>query len=183
MAARSGINLLPQEEFATSITGRILAWLTSSFRIIVIVTDMLVIIAFLSRFWLDAKRADLNDTLKVKKNVIAASASFEKEYRDIQNRTAIYALVSKDTGTGSQALSSIFTSVPENIALTTIGVNENKIRLEATALSEGAIGQWMANLNALAMFDSMNLVDVGTDPKNPLQLKFGLDLTLKQGKT
>ena len=67
MAARkksSRINLLPQEEFAASTLGRILAWILSTFRILVIMTELIVILAFLSRFWLDARTTDLNEEIK-----------------------------------------------------------------------------------------------------------------------
>ncbi len=82
MAARKKkrrINLLPQEEFAASILGRVLAWLLSSFRAIVSLTEMTVMIAFLSRFWLDAKSADLNELIRQKQPVIASTSDFEKE--------------------------------------------------------------------------------------------------------
>ena len=83
MAARKKrqINLLPQEEFAASTLGRVLNWLLTTFRYIVIVTEIVVMTAFLSRFWLDAKSTDLNELIKQKQAVIAASADFEKEFR------------------------------------------------------------------------------------------------------
>ena len=57
------INLLPQEEFEGSVIGRILKWGLSTFRIIVIIVEMVVMAAFLSRFWLDAKNSDLNEDI------------------------------------------------------------------------------------------------------------------------
>ncbi len=63
MAARKNqqlINLLPQEEFAVSTLGRILAWLMSTFRYIVIAVEMVVMLAFLSRFWLEWNTHDVD---------------------------------------------------------------------------------------------------------------------------
>ena len=73
MAARKKnkeINLLPQEQFAASTTGRVLAWVLSTFRMIVILTEMIVIIAFLSRFWLDIKSNDLTDEVDNQKKIV-----------------------------------------------------------------------------------------------------------------
>lgn len=72
------INLLPQEAFAKTTLGRTLTWLLSTFRIIVISVEMVVVVAFLSRFWLDARITDLNDELKQKQAVITSLATFEK---------------------------------------------------------------------------------------------------------
>ena len=51
-ARKEEINLLPQKGFEATTAGRILAWILSTFRIIVIITELLVMVAFLSRFWL-----------------------------------------------------------------------------------------------------------------------------------
>src|SRR3990167_1085348 len=84
------INLLPQEEFESSTFGRVLKWLLSSFRIMVIITELVVMTAFLSRFWLDAKTTDLNDSIKQKQAVIESQNNFEKEFRKTQNRLVIF---------------------------------------------------------------------------------------------
>ena len=89
MAAQKGsklINLLPQEEFANSTIGRVFTWAMSTFRIIVIGMEMVVMVAFLSRFWLDAINVDLNDIIKQRSAVIAAQSYFEKAFRDLQTR-------------------------------------------------------------------------------------------------
>ena len=55
------VNLLPEKGFTSTTTGRVLTWILSTFRIIVIVTEIIVMIAFLSRFWLDAQNTDLSE--------------------------------------------------------------------------------------------------------------------------
>ena len=79
-----GINLLPKEEFAASTWGRILTWLLSTFRIIVIFTEVIVMAVFLSRFWLDAKANDLNELLRKNQAILKTTTEFENEFRDIQ---------------------------------------------------------------------------------------------------
>ena len=90
MAKNKSINLLPQEEFDTSLLGRTLKWAMGSFRIIVILTEMVVMAAFLSRFWLDAQNSDLNDSIKTATAQIQAQSSFEKEFRGIQQKLTIF---------------------------------------------------------------------------------------------
>ena len=64
MPKKKNINLLPKEEFDASVVGRLLRWAMGTFRIIVIITEMIVMAAFLSRFWLDAQNSDLNDEIR-----------------------------------------------------------------------------------------------------------------------
>ncbi|KKR69678.1 MAG: hypothetical protein UU12_C0039G0005 [Candidatus Woesebacteria bacterium GW2011_GWA2_40_7b] len=84
------INLLPQEEFDVSTLGRILKWAMGTFRIIVIVTEMIVMTAFLSRFWLDAQNSDLNDAIAIKTAQISAQSDFEKQFRILQHKLSIF---------------------------------------------------------------------------------------------
>jgi len=78
------INLIPQDEFESSNFGRILKWALSTFRIVVIVTELIVMSAFLSRFWLDAKNSDLNEEINVNKSQIIAYKDIETEFRSLQ---------------------------------------------------------------------------------------------------
>jgi len=84
MPKNKSINLLPQEEFEASTIGRVLKWATGTFRIIVIITEMVVMAAFLSRFWLDAQNSDLTDSIKIRSAQISAQGDLEKRFREIQ---------------------------------------------------------------------------------------------------
>jgi hypothetical protein len=60
------INLLPKEEFEKKPLGKFLVWALSIGRYIVIFTELIVILAFLSRFKLDRDLADLNQSVREK---------------------------------------------------------------------------------------------------------------------
>ena len=63
MAAQtSTVNLLPADRFEFSPLGRFLIWALSTGRLIVVLTELVVIGAFLSRFWFDRKLSDLRQT-------------------------------------------------------------------------------------------------------------------------
>src|SRR3990167_2313941 len=58
----STVNLLPADRFEFSPLGRFLIWALSTGRLIVVLTELVVIGAFLSRFWFDRKLSDLRQT-------------------------------------------------------------------------------------------------------------------------
>ncbi|MEJ2347877.1 MAG: PilN domain-containing protein [Patescibacteria group bacterium] len=185
MAARkkkNKINLLPQEEFAASTLGRILTWLVSSFRVIVIVTEVVVMLAFLSRFWLDAKSADLGDLIKQRETVIASSADFEKEFRGAQKRLKIFSGLTTTDGTTAQYLNNISSLIPPEIVLTSLSFLGEEIKLEGVSPSEIGIAQLVANLEASDNFKEVSISQINTDKETQVLLKFLIKITLKGGK-
>lgn len=145
MPKSKAINLLPQEEFNASTTGRVLRWTTGTFRMIVIATEMVVMGAFLSRFWLDAQNSNLNNSIKVKSAQISAQADLEKQFRGIQSKLLIFNQISK-SHVASKLIEKIASSVPQSITLTRVSVNDGVIEIRGSSLSDIDIAQFIVNL-------------------------------------
>lgn len=173
------INLLPKKGFATTTVGRILSWLLSTFRIIVIVTEMIVMLAFLSRFWLDAKNSDLNDQIEQKKAVLAASGDFEKQFKDTQRRLNTFSALTANTTPVASSLKTVTSYLPSDIFLTSYSLSAKNIQVSAIASSEKSIQQFIANLQSNEIFQNISLTEVKEDSKNSTFMIFGLDIKLK----
>jgi Tfp pilus assembly protein PilN len=162
----SDINLLPEKGFATSTTGRVLAWILSTFRIIVIVTEILVMLAFLSRFWLDAQNSDLNEQIEIKKASLENNLQFENEFKDLQNRLAIYSGI---TGSGlelSQQIKQAVNHMPSDVFLKMISYQAGEFKIEGYSPSERSIQQYLANLQSINEFDDVSLIKLSSDSVN-----------------
>ncbi len=184
MAARKKkrrINLLPQEEFAASTLGRIVAWLLSSFRVIVILTEMIVMIAFLSRFWLDAKSADLNELIRQKQAVIASTSDFEKEFRETQYKLEIFSELTSEESMLAEYLESISSYLPPEVALSSFSIVGNQINIEGISSSERGLAQFIANLKTIDHFEEVFLTQISTDQETQILLNFGLRIKAKGG--
>jgi len=184
MAARkkkNRINLLPQEEFAASTPGRILAWLLSTFRVTVIVTEMIVMLAFLSRFWLDARSADLGDLINQRQAVIASSADFENEFRGVQKKLKIFSGLTGEGDSAIQYLENISSLIPPEIILTSFSFLNEEIKLEGISPNEMGIAQLVANLETNDDFKEILISQISTDKETQAFLKFSLNLKLKEG--
>jgi Tfp pilus assembly protein PilN len=173
------INLLPQEEFEESVVGRILKWALSTFRIIVIVTEMVVMAAFLSRFWLDARNSDLNETLKEKQAVLAASSDFEKDLRKVQKRLAIASSLFS-TSKPSKILSAITSHLPVDVFVSSFAVVEDSIQIKGYSSSEMNIAQFIANLESDKNFKDVTLTQIDSS-KESTSLIFTLKVGLTKG--
>lgn len=176
------INLLPQKGFESTTTGRILAWVLSSFRIIVIVTEIIVMIAFLSRFWLDAQNTDLSEDLKRKQAVLAASLSFEKEFKDNQKRLKVYSDLTSDKLLKVEITSTISKLLPPDIFLTSVSFKEGEIDIKGISPSERSIQQLIVNLYSEEIFIDTQLTEVVSDEEDKNLLKFGLKVLTEKEK-
>jgi Tfp pilus assembly protein PilN len=171
MSARKkdNINLLPEKGFSTTSTGQVLHWLLSSFRIIVIVTEIIVMVAFLSRFWLDARNTDLSEEIEYKQAVLSASSDFEKEYRKSHNKLAVLTDVYRDETWATRYISEIVTYQPEQIFLISFSAkSEKEIEITGTSANLGRIQQFIVNLNSVDTFKKVSLTELRSEPRTTL---------------
>ena len=113
------INLIPQDDFESSTLGRILKWALSTFRILVIFTELVVMAAFLSRFWLDARNSDLNEELNVRKSQVIAYKQIEDEFRSYQEKLKVLRTVYSDARTSS-IINNLSRYLPQDVSLNSV---------------------------------------------------------------
>src|SRR3972149_8966441 len=158
----SRINLLPQKEFERSILGRTLKWALSSFRIIVIATEMVVMGAFLSRFWLDARNSDLNDSIVQKRAVIESFGEVEKSFRNFQTQIDVFAKVTALTP-ASDYINLVTSLAPPDVTLSSISNSENSIQIVGSSVSEQNVSQFIKNISAETRFKNVSLSKIDSN--------------------
>ncbi len=171
------INLLPREEFLSSTAGRVFAWVLSTFRVIVIVTEILVMIAFLSRFWLDARNTDLNELIKQKQAVLASSLEFEKEFKDIQARLKVFNDYVGGEDLVSKTLSTITSTIPPDVILTSVTFSGKQIVIEGKVAIETSIQQFIVNLDSSEVFEEVLLQTIRTKTEDQ-SLEFNITIPI-----
>lgn len=176
MAKTKAINLLPQEEFDASMLGRVLKWATGTFRIIVIVTEMVVMGAFLSRFWLDAQNSDLTEKIDIKSAQIESQSDFEKAFRNTQKKLSIFKVLAASQPPSSK-VSLITSKVPQEIILSGIATDENSSQIKGSSNTELGIAQFLSNLQAEKSFKKVELVSLSTSEIDPNATIFTINIT------
>ncbi len=171
MAKNKSINLLPQEEFDASILGRMLKWAMGSFRIIVILTEMVVMAAFLSRFWLDAQNSDLDSSIKIASAQISTQSNFEKEFRGVQQKLSIFKQITANA-TESGKLDLVSSKIPGDLILSSINIQGNVTQIKGTAGSEIGIAQFISNLKSSPLVKKVDLDSIGSLEQNQSLLTF-----------
>lgn len=175
LSKNQGINLLLQKEFDNSIVGRILRWTVGTFRIIVIVVEMLVMGAFLSRFWLDAKNSDLNDLIKVKSAQISSQSGFENEFRRIQTKLNVFSSLS-DNQKISEILTKLAAKLPPTVSFTSIAIQEPSVEINGLSVGEADISQFIVNLETDKFWKEISLSQINQAKENPAYVEFTINL-------
>ncbi len=166
------INLLPREEFEKKPLGRFLTWALSAGRYIVIFTELIVILAFLSRFKLDRDLADLNQSIREKQAIIEASADFEKEFIFLQTRLAAIKKLKGQQLSFSQLVNIVGALTPFDVAIANLSLSEEGLRINAIALSERGLGNFVANLSTSPHFREVTLTSVSKSLETGPEIKF-----------
>lgn len=175
------INLLPDTEFAGTVTGRILSWIISTFRVIVIATEILVMIAFLSRFWLDARNTDLNEEIDQKKAILSASLDFERQFKDTQKRLRIYSNITAGK-TESSYLTLVSEQLPSDVNLTSVSKTDDDMEIQGITASEQSAQQFVVNLQSTQAFSDVSLTNIASNQINPGLVSFTIK-TIEKGGT
>lgn len=170
------INLLPTEEFDASIIGRVLKWAMSTFRIIVIITEMVVMGAFLSRFWLDAQNSDLTESIKIRTAQIEALKDTEDTFRDIQNKLSVFKTIAT-APRPSDRIELIASKIPQEIFLTNVSISDDTASVKGSSASEVGIAQFIANLKTEKSFKKISLGAVSSAEDNANLTIFNLKIS------
>lgn len=179
---KNTIEFIPQEEWERTSFGKFLKWLLNIGRWIVIITELIVIIAFLSRFKLDRDLTNLNESIRQKQAIINASSDFEKEFLFLQKRLSTIEGLKKNQVESDKVLELFSQITPAGIQLSNFNINNEKISLTATADSETTFAVFLKNLKQEQKLTNLNLGRVAVSERQFGQTVFNLTAELKDGK-
>lgn len=129
---------------------------------------MVVIGAFISRFYFDSRVADLNEEISQKQDFIGAYSDFEKEFRLTQQKLSIFSQISDKNNDVAPFMDDVTSRLPNDIALTKLAVVSNaEINIQGASLSESSIGQFISNLRDSKSFKDVSIVDVDSKSTSP----------------
>ncbi|TSC85737.1 MAG: type IV pilus assembly protein PilN [Microgenomates group bacterium Gr01-1014_16] len=142
-AQEKPLNLLPKTVLEQSVWGRSLRWALSTGRYVIIITEIVVIAAFLSRFKLDQDVSDLGERINGKKNVMEVMLPVETKFRQVQNKLALARSTKSESIKFEEIFGDLESSIPEGISLQTMKIEKNLLHLTALAKSEGDLADFL----------------------------------------
>lgn len=177
-AQHNDFNLIPTSQFESSLAGRLLRWLLTSFRFLVIFVEIIVITGFVARFWLDMQHSQLDDEITQAQELLTAYLPFEKDFRHTQKQLETLKNTNDQANKLSQLLTIITQSLPNDATLISFNQSTGVIEITATAIEEKSISQFLVNLRSRPETAQVTTTRVATDSKTK-----ALEFTLKQMAT
>ena len=141
------VNLLPKDAFAQSGVGKMLNWALSTGRYIVVFTEMVVILTFLSRFTLDRQLTDLNESILKKQTVMNSYANIETIVRQVQAKAEFIEENEGDIKT-VELLNFLSNIAPSDIVFDQLSVQFNQFTLNGTAYSLTSLSEFVDDIRA-----------------------------------
>lgn len=176
-ANNPSINLLGDSNMDHTPVGRIVNWAVTYGRYIMIGTEIVVLLAFISRFSLDRKLTDLKEDVSQKQEIIQANLPFERDVRALQDKLSKIKTLKIQPISALDVLTSFQTILPSGMYLKTLSLEKNKLTVSAVAGSTGAFAQFINSMQRAKTLASINIGDITRDPFLGIQFTFTADVS------
>ena len=174
---RLRLNLLKPQGTPEKVAVKLIRWLLSVGRFIIVLVEALVLIAFLSRFKFDADLEDLKEKVDNQIPFIQSLKNDENLIRQTQLKLSIIKEKRLKYPDYEQILSKISSQTPTNIKVTSISIDKKEhtdIKIVGTSTTNIDISECAKNLKKDNFFSEVELVNVGLQDD---AITFSLNLT------
>lgn len=171
------INLLGESNFVRSPVGRIVNWAVTYGRYIMIGTEIIVLLAFISRFSLDRKLTDLKEEISQKQAILRANTQLESEIRAVQSTINLVKNSMVDQQKPLETLASIQSLLPPDVYLKTLSIGENKITADVTAGTADGFALFLQELVSNKKFINVQIGDVSKRQLTGIEFSITLGLS------
>jgi len=174
------INLLPKDSFEFSALGKILKWSLTTGRVLVVLTEFVVILAFGSRFYFDKKLNDLIEVIDQKQAVVDSYVDIEKQVRDILARQGIVDKYLVNNLKINEVIAQIRRVTPQDVTFSEVSVQDKAIILVGSSGSEGGLANLLVGVNNIQNVASVSVGAIDFDQREGI---INFKISISTGKT
>lgn len=143
---------------------KFLNWTFTIGRLIVIITEVVAVIAFVYRFSLDEKIVDLHTQIKQKQSLVSALKNDESKYRNLQDRITLAANFSTKATKSNQIITDIVNLIPNQVKITNLILNKDRINLDVEVTSVSSLENFVSSLQTNQNIKSVNIDNIENKP-------------------
>lgn len=161
MSAR--INLLPKKDLKDTLMGKLLAFSLTYGRYIIVCTQLIVLLAFFSRFKLDRELSDLQDSIEQKNAIVESLQPFESEVREIQERINQIKVLKENHDEIRSSILTLKKVLPEGNTATNITISGGKISIKGLSRDEQSFADLLERAKKLKGILAVEFGGIGKD--------------------
>lgn len=156
------INLAKNRQISS--LDKFMNWTLTIGRLIVILTEVVAVMAFVYRFSLDEKIVDLHSAIKQKQNIISVLKNDESKYRSLQNRISIAAIFSEKGTKTSQTITDIANLIPDQVKIGNLILNKDQVNINADLASVSSLENFTNSLKNYHGIKSISIDNIENKP-------------------
>ena len=156
------INLAQNKQL--SFIDKFMDWALTVGRLIVIVTEIVAVAAFVYRFSLDEKLVDLHTAIKQKQVIISLFKQDENKYRNLQGRIALAASISEKISKTNKIIKDIINLVPQGAQINELTLNKDRVNINVNIISISALNDFVDALKNYPDIKSINIENIENKP-------------------
>lgn len=134
-----------------------LKWALTAGRVIIIITEVIALSAFLYRFSLDRQIIDLHDTIKQKQTIINNFKANEDKFRNFQERISFASQFSDEGKTKIKMFKDIIGFATPDIIFNSLLLSEDAIKIELRVRSLSPLSKFV---NALRNYSPIKTISI-----------------------
>lgn len=149
------INLF--KEGGKSFVDRFLKWALNTGRLIIILTEIIALSAFLYRFSLDRQLIDLSDKIKQQEKIIELLHENEKQYRNLQERLTFITLLGNSSDKKVQTFKDILKRFPKDMLINSVSLHNKGISLNGSVSSIASLHSFIKQLKDFSLVKNTSI--------------------------
>ena len=172
------VNLLPKTSFEFSSLGKFLSWAMTSGRVLVVLTEFVVLLSFGSRFYFDKKINDLSEVIDQKIAQIESFSEIESQMRVVlAKQKPIAGFIDRNINF-KEKYEDLSMAVPNGVVMEKVYIDQNTLRISGKAETETAFARFLGNMKSMDSLSYLNIRDTNFD-QNTKAVTFTIQATYK----
>ncbi len=178
---RRSINLLPKDSFESSQVGIILSWLLSFGKWAVIITQLIVMGAFLWRFSLDRELTDLKKSIAKNVAIIKSYEQTERDFVLTQKRLATATTVIGQQQAITEELATLASATPSDVWYEKLTLTPTSTTLSAYSRSLPGFSQFLSAIQKNPRYNSVSVARIQDGGVQNAQMQFEISMGRDSG--
>lgn len=175
-ATKIAINLLSEYGINTKPLGKFLKWSLTYGRYIIIGTQIIVLLAFFSRFKLDQELSDLHTHIDEKTNIIYALSNIETNVRTIQTRVGTLKELESGRTNYIDAITFLQKANPRGVSITALIFDEQVMNLTGEASDEKGFSLLLDKIKSNPLFSKIAVDDISQSGDDVISFRIHMDI-------
>lgn len=164
----SSINLAKNKQIP--LIDKFMNWTLTIGRLIVIITEVVAVIAFIYRFSLDERLVDLHSAIKQKQNIVSVLKNDENKYRNLQDRIALAATFSTKATSSNQTITDIVNLIPKQIRINDLTLNKDRVNIDVNVTSVSSLANFIDPLKSYPGIKFISIDNIENKPSAGLSV-------------